>query len=213
MYELEIGAWPKLFAARIHCCLGVQKFTIKEKTLMRNNTMLFCMNIVICGLIVSIWIALSVTILGNYLFPKWYGTIRILTVMIFLASIYGSFRSKVVCRFICRQARDVKNESSPTYRIERYVIRRWKHQDIIEGEFSSLDLINTPGRRSRYPDERKRYVIEKWDKIKQSSHNIFLEEFLEVEFGTTNGVLNVSRSTFYSWRRKFRKNGKKGQKN
>ena len=51
----------------------------------------------------------------------------------------------------------------------------------------------------RFSRERKVAARQKWEKLDRDLNPMTLEEFLEKEFGTTGGNLNVPRSTFYSW--------------
>jgi hypothetical protein len=154
--------------------------------------------LVLCGLIISIVIVIAA--LGNQLFTSNLGITGISMAVIFLICSYLMVKNKLVCRYLC----DGKKKTSPTYRIEKYILRRWKNQNPIGEEFLSEKLVDTPGRRSRYSEKMKRQAIEKWDRIKRHPNGILLEEFLEAEFGISNGVLNVSKSTFYSWRRKLK---------
>jgi hypothetical protein len=172
---------------------------------MKYNDKLFCITLLLFGFSIFIGIALSMATLGNRLFPNSVGLVGIPMIAISLIVGYGIFH-KVICRLISRQSRDGINESQPTYRIEKYILRWWRHCDPGEEEMISVRLVDTPGRRSRYPDERKRQAVEKWDRIKRHPNGVLLEEFLESEFGISNGVLNVSKSAFYSWRRKLKKN-------
>jgi hypothetical protein len=172
---------------------------------MKYNNNFFCITLLLFGFSIFIGIALSMVTLGNQLFPNSVGIVGILMITIFLIVGYGIFY-KVICQLIGRQFKDGINESQPIYRIEKYILRWWKHRDPGEEEMISVRLIDTPGRRSRYPDDRKRQAVEKWDRIKRHPNGVLLEEFLESEFGISNGVLNVSKSTFYSWRRKLKKN-------
>ena len=153
--------------------------------------------LVLCGLIISIVIgiaALGIKLFGDNI------VITGIMVVIFLIGSYLLVKSRLVCHYLCGG----KKKISPTYQIEKYVLRRWKSQNSIGEEFASGKLIDTPGRRSRYSEKMKRQAIEKWDRIKRHPNGILLEEFLEAEFGISNGVLNVSKSTFYSWRRKLK---------
>ena len=175
---------------------------------MKNKNILFCITLVIYGLIVSIEIALSITAFGNRSLTNWYGFLGILITAILLVGTYGALQSKLVCRFFCKRARELKNESPPIYRIEQYVLRWWKYEDPIEDDNIFLDLVDMPGKRSRHPDERQRLAVEKWERIKRHPNGVTLEEFITSEFGITNGVLNISKSTFYGWRRQLKKKAK-----
>lgn len=51
----------------------------------------------------------------------------------------------------------------------------------------------------RYSLKEKIAARKRWDKLDRDEHPIKLEEFLEDEFGSTGGKLNVATSTFYDW--------------
>lgn len=58
------------------------------------------------------------------------------------------------------------------------------------------------GKQPRYPDDRIRRVVLRWERRDPSFSARTLEEFLEEEFGCgPDGVLLVPASTFYDWRR------------
>jgi hypothetical protein len=120
-------------------------------------------------------------------------------------------RSNINSLLISKNDKDVKNESPPTYQIERYVQRWWKYEDPDEEEFPTF--VDLRGRRSQDPDERMRQVIEKWEQVKKQPNGVFLEEFLASEFGVTNGILNVSKSKFYTRRRQLKKLAEEKQQN
>jgi hypothetical protein len=58
-----------------------------------------------------------------------------------------------------------------------------------------------------YSLEERIAAIKDWEKIDRFIYPTKLEEFLEARFGTSNGILNVKRSTFYSWRSRLREKG------
>jgi hypothetical protein len=58
------------------------------------------------------------------------------------------------------------------------------------------------GKQPRYPEDRIRRVVLRWERRDPSFSARTLEEFLEEEFGSgPDGVLLVPASTFYDWRR------------
>jgi hypothetical protein len=58
------------------------------------------------------------------------------------------------------------------------------------------------GKQPRYPEDRIRRVVLRWERRDPSFSARTLEEFLEEEFGCgPDGVLLVPTSTFYDWRR------------
>jgi hypothetical protein len=58
------------------------------------------------------------------------------------------------------------------------------------------------GKQPRYPGDRIRRVVLRWERRDPSFSARTLEEFLEEEFGCgPDGVLLVPSSTFYDWRR------------
>lgn len=58
------------------------------------------------------------------------------------------------------------------------------------------------GKQTRYPEDRIRRVVLRWERRDPSFSARTLEEFLEEEFGCgPDGVLLVPTSTFYDWRR------------
>jgi hypothetical protein len=171
---------------------------------MKNIKFLFCITLVICGLLIMIAIAFGIANPNILMSSNWHVVFGTLALVTFFGIGYGIVKRQTLCKFVCKQFTDVKNESPPPYRIERYILRWWKYRDPIEENSTPVDLIDIPGRRSRYSDDEKRHAVEKWERIKQHPNGITIEAFLEHEFGITNGVLNVSKSTFYAWRRKFK---------
>ena len=162
--------------------------------------------ILICGGFIIIGLVLGVIAQDIRIAFIWYGVIWILALLLNLGDVIGFIRSKLSCLMVCDMAKDIKMEHPPEYRIEQYVINRRKNRDLPSDEVTSVELIDTPGRRSLYPDERKREAIKKWDSIKQKSNGVVLEEFLKSEFGSKNDIPNVSKSSFYNWRRQLKKN-------
>ena len=145
--------------------------------------------------------------------PNWYAPILVVTIVTFLVGSYTITRSKIANQFSSRNSKDVKNESPPPYRLEKYILRWWKCESTASEDDPFLDFVDLPGKRSRHPNERQRKAVAKWERIKQHPNGVTLEEFLEDEFGITNGVLNVSRSTFYTWRRQLKKLAEEKQQN
>jgi len=165
----------------------------------------FCITLVLSGLIASIWIILrglslwfSVSLFDNRIIVS---TLSILVPFLFA---YGSLRGNLVLRFLCSHTKPQDEITSPEFRIEKYVLRRWKRQPIgVEIQSGPIPVTNRRGRRSDIPTEDKLRAIRKWEKISQSPDPIRLADFLASEFGTSGGKLNVPRGTFYNWRKKF----------
>jgi hypothetical protein len=73
-------------------------------------------------------------------------------------------------------------------------------------------LSETPHtRRSNFPEKRIRTAVFKWENRGNSLSTLTLPEFLEQEFGSSNGVLGMAESTFYGHRTRIL-NGKNGKK-
>ena len=62
------------------------------------------------------------------------------------------------------------------------------------------------GRKYSVPLEQQIEVVKRWEEEKKLK-DITLLSFLEDEFGSTNGCLNVAQSTFYHWRERLIKEG------
>lgn len=58
--------------------------------------------------------------------------------------------------------------------------------------------------KSRYSEAVMKKAVLDWEAIDTKIDPITLDEFLEQRFGTEGGILKVSPSTFYSWRKKYR---------
>ena len=81
---------------------------------------------------------------------------------------------------------------------------------VIDKEFRLPDdePVQKKGRKhgpSRYTDEEKIRAVHLWDRLDKGISAQTLEEFLDELFGNEAGTPNVSNSTFYGWRNKFRK--------
>ena len=80
-------------------------------------------------------------------------------------------------------------------------------QDTRDDHDDLQDLISSGnrkrrGKQTRYPEDRIRRVVLRWERRDPSFSARTLEEFLEEEFGCgPDGVLLVPTSTFYDWRR------------
>lgn len=68
-------------------------------------------------------------------------------------------------------------------------------------EFSSLPR-KRRGKQPRFPEDKIRKAVLKWERRDPSFSARTLEEFLEQEFGCgPDGILLMATSTFYDWRR------------
>ncbi len=62
------------------------------------------------------------------------------------------------------------------------------------------------GKQPRFPEEKIRKAVLKWESRDPSYSTLTLEEFLAQEFGSTpDGVLLMATTTFYDWRRRMLK--------
>ncbi len=62
------------------------------------------------------------------------------------------------------------------------------------------------GKQPRFPEEKIRKAVLKWEGRDPSYSALTLEEFLAQEFGSTpDGVLLMATTTFYDWRRRMLK--------
>jgi hypothetical protein len=62
------------------------------------------------------------------------------------------------------------------------------------------------GKQPRFPEEKIRKAVLKWESRDPSFSVRTLEEFLAQEFGSSpDGILLMAASTFYDWRRRVRK--------
>jgi hypothetical protein len=176
------------------------------------NIKTFCITLVIYGLIITIGFVFGLIAPDKRSFSNWFGpALFLMLVMLLIGSYTISARCKILSLQISKNDKEVKNESPPPYRIERYVQRWWKYEDPDEDGFPTF--VDLRGRRSQDPDERMRQAIEKWEQVKKQPNGVFLEEFLASEFGVTNGVLNVSKSKFYTRRRQLKKLAEEKQQN
>lgn len=172
---------------------------------MKHYKKFFCITLVLSGLIASIWIVsrglsllLGVSLLDNPII------VSILSILAPLLFAYGTIRGNLVRRFLCGHTKPQDEIASTEFRIEKYVLRRWRSQPIgVENQSSPIPVTNRRGRRSDIPTEDKLRAIRKWEKISRSPDPIRLADFLASEFGTSGGKLNVPRGTFYNWRKKF----------
>ena len=70
------------------------------------------------------------------------------------------------------------------------------------------------GKQPRFPEEKIRKAVLKWERRDPSFSTRTLEEFLEQEFGSgPDGILLMAPSTFYDWRRHVLKEIEAQQKN
>jgi len=162
-----------------------------------------CITLVIYGLMITIGFVSEATAPDKQNTSNWFIPVSILALIVFLMGSFIIIGRIITDKLISKKFEVVKNESPHPYRIEQYVRRRWKYDDQVEDEFPIF--VDMRGRRSQDPDERIREAVEKWERIKKQPNGVFLEEFLASEFGVTNGVLNVSKSKFYSRRRQLKK--------
>ena len=180
---------------------------------MRNHKRIFCITLVLSGLIAITWIALRG--LSLWFDVSWFDNhtvVGFMSILIPLLLAFGTLRSDLVRRFLCGHSGSQEGVPSSDYRIERYALRRWKKQEIgVESQSGPIPVTNRRGRRSDRPTEDKLRAIRKWDRISKGPDPIRLEEFLASEFGTSGGELNVSTGIFYYWRRKFGRQAGRGK--
>jgi len=172
---------------------------------MKNRKRIFCITLVLSGLIASIWIVLRG--LSLWFDVSWFDNhtvVGFMSILVPLLLAFGILRSNLVRRFLCGHSGSQESVPSAEFRIERYVLRRWKEQSIqTESQSGPIPVTNRRGRRSDRPTEDKLRAIQKWDRISKGPDPIRLADFLSSEFGTSGGELNVSTGIFYYWRRKF----------
>ena len=76
-----------------------------------------------------------------------------------------------------------------------------------DGEVYQLDayLCRKPlGKQPRFPEEKIRKAVLKWERRDRSFSARTLEEFLDQEFGTgSDGILLMAPTTFYGWRKRI----------
>jgi len=194
---------------------GVQKHKTRMNNKMKHCKKFFCITAVLSGLITSIWIVLrglslkfDVSLLDNYII------VGFLSILVPLLLAFGTLRSNLIRRFLCGHSGSQESVPLTEYRIERYVLRRYKEQpNRSESQSLPISVTNRRGRRSDRPTEEKIRAIRKWDRISKGPDPIRLEEFLASEFGTSGGELNVSTGSFYYWRRKFGRQAGRGKDN
>ena len=180
---------------------------------MKNHKRIFCITLVLSGLIASIWIVLrglslwfDVSLFDNHT------VVGFMSILVPLLLAFGTLRRSLVRRFLCGHSGSQGGVPSTDYRIERYVLRRWKKQEHnVESQSPPIPVTNRRGRRSDRPTEDKLRAIRKWDRISKGPDPIRLADFLASEFGTSGGELNVSTGIFYYWRRKFGKQANQGK--
>ena len=141
--------------------------------------------------------------------------VGVISILVPLLITFGTLRSNLVRRFLCGYPGSQEVDPAVEYRIEKYVLRRWKKQEErIENQSLPIPVTNRRGRRSDWPPtEDKIRAVRKWDRISKGPDPIRLEEFLASEFGTSGGELNVSTGSFYYWRRKFGRQADRGKDN
>jgi len=172
---------------------------------MKNRKHIFCITLVLNGLIASIWIVLrGLSLWFDVSLPDNQIIVGFMSILVPLLLAFGTLRSNLVRRFLCGHFGSQESVPSTEFRIERYVLRRWKEQSIqTESQSGPIPVTNRRGRRSDILTEDKMRAIQKWEKISQGADPIRLSDFLASEFGTSGGKLNVPRGTFYNWRKKF----------
>ena len=182
---------------------------------MKNRKRIFCITLVLSGLIASIWIVLrGLSLWLDVSLPDNQIIVGFMSILVPLLLAFGVLRSNLVCRFLCGHSGSQESIPSTEFRIERYALRRWKEQSIqTESQSGPIPVTNRRGRRSDKPTEDKLRAIRKWDRISKGPDPIRLEEFLASEFGTSGGELNVSTGSFYYWRRKFGRQAGRGKDN
>ena len=208
MSEIESQPWTESFSTTIPpASAGVQKHKTRMNNKMKHCKRIFCITAVLSGLIATTWIVLQglslrfeVSLLDDQLI------VGVISILVPLLVTFGTLRSNLVRRFLCGHPGSQEGVPAIEYRIERYVLRRWKRQPIgVETQSGPIPVTNRRGRRSDRPTEDKIRAIRRWDRISKGPDPIRLEEFLASEFGTSGGELNVSKRSFYYWRKKFGK--------
>lgn len=183
---------------------------------MNNCKRIFCITAVLSGLIATTWIVLqglSLRFEVSLLDDHW--IVGVISILVPLLITFGTLRSNLVRRFLCDQPGSQEVDPELEFKIEKYVLRRWKKQEE-RNETQSLPIpvTNRRGRRSDWPPtEDKIRAVRKWDRISKGPDPIRLDEFLASEFGTSGGKLNVSTRAFYYWRGKFGKQAGKEEEN
>ena len=143
-----------------------------------------------------------------------------LTVMVTLIlGIRGAVRTHQICREIHKQVRTLELAADNPEEQKPVVLRvlnidlpppKEPCPDTVvskENEESMYaELLSFPrkrrGKQSRFPEDRIRRAVLKWEKRDAFFETRTLEEFLEQEFGCGHdGILQVAPSTFYDWRR------------
>ncbi|MBI1792640.1 MAG: hypothetical protein HYR70_00425 [Chloroflexi bacterium] len=99
---------------------------------------------------------------------------------------------------------------------EHPIAESQKESSIIEKEIQQL--VSCPrkrrGKQPRFPEDKIRKAVLKWERRDPSFSARTLEEFLELEFGCgPDGILLMAPSTFYDWRRAVLKEIEAQQKN
>lgn len=162
-----------------------------------------CIAFAIIGLPIDIGIFLYVFILTDLMRSDIWRIAGFLIGGMFILTAYSVICNDLVCRMLCAKNKLIEDSAKSEYRIEKYVIRRWKQPSQAESRPKTNVLKNKRGRRSPTPLEDKIRVIKTWDNINRRLDPVTLEEFLASEFGTSGEKLNISKRTFYNWRSKF----------
>ncbi|MEW6406634.1 MAG: hypothetical protein AB1649_33045 [Chloroflexota bacterium] len=180
---------------------------------MNNCKKIFCITAVFSGLIATTWIVLqglSLRFEVSLLDDHW--IVGVISILVPLLITFSTLRSNLVRRFLCGHLGSQEVDPAAESRIEKYVLRRWKQQELdAENQSLPIPVTNRRGRRSDRPTEDKLRAIRKWDRISKGPDPIRLDEFLASEFGTSGGELNVSTGSFYYWRRKFGRQAGRGK--
>ena len=163
----------------------------------------FCNALGIIGLFIGIGTFLQALMFSDIFGSGKWIIMGGLVIGLLILTRYSMVYKRLVCRIFCSKNKLLENTARSEFRIEKYVLRRWKPPITIESPPREATLKNRRGRRSPTPTEDKIRAIQKWNRLNQRIDPPTLDEFIAYEFGTTGGQLNVSKRTFYDWRKKF----------
>lgn len=96
--------------------------------------------------------------------------------------------------------------SSPTEYYNYNAAKDASLEKFIDKYLGTAASVRLHGRKYSVSLEKRIEVVKRWEEGKKQK-DITLLSFLEDEFGSTNGCLNVAQSTFYHWRERLIKEG------